>query len=793
MTSRPPVESTRLAATLVGRTHELRAITGLVQALPSTGCRFLLVGGDAGLGKTTLVDAAVARLDTSVVVVRGQCVPLGGEGLPYAPVHGLLHDLNAVVGTEQLLEWAGGGRRALAAVVPDLVQPDEGGANQLQLFEAIARLLGQVAQTQPLLIVVEDLHWADESTRQLLLFLPGALRRERVALIGTYRPDEIGRRHPMRGFLGEAGRMPLVSRLDLGPLGRDSTAQLVEAVLGRPANSQTVTDIQLRSGGVPFYVKELASWTDSRAMPTSVRDAVHGRLDRLSDGALAMIRIAAVLGDRVPHEALVAMMDEPEERLEPHLREAVDTGVFTVDHEAYVFRHALLREAVEDDLLPGERARLHRHAAATLEQQPQLLGESVPHAIALHWAAGRDHDKAFAWSLRAARSGTAAHSEALRMYERVLELWDLVPDPASTAGSYAGLLEAAARTAKDAGEYERALQLATQALGATADDDHQGRFSRLMLHLHLLIDLIRPGAEADVAEAQSLLGRLSDARFRAHALEQLAAYHLNTGGSGGSGEELAREAVAAAVAVGDPLLVATAHNTLGSILIAAGADDEGLDELSRAGDLLGAGLDGIVDTSASEERRAVVRFHLNYSDALHSTGQYAAALEQAMAGVRAARAYGIERDFGSFVAGNAAESLIAVGRLSEASDLIEEALRLDPPTMSATHLRLMTAWTALWRGELKTAESVIAPLRSLIADPQPMPQTTAEAIRIDAELATFTGRPERAWSHFLFFSDHRRLYDPARSLAILAAAAAAATRLDRREPDQRQDRVRVVA
>ena len=133
-----------------------------------------------------------------MLAVRGHCIPLGGEGLPYAPVAGALHDLDAAIGTERLLEWAGGGRQALGAVVPDLIAPDPGSDDQLRLFEAIARLLTQVAATQPLMIIVEDLHWADESTRQLLLFLPGALRDAPVLIIGTYRPDEIGRRHPLR-------------------------------------------------------------------------------------------------------------------------------------------------------------------------------------------------------------------------------------------------------------------------------------------------------------------------------------------------------------------------------------------------------------------------------------------------------------------------------------------------------------------------------------------------------------------------------------------------------------------
>ncbi len=773
---------------LIGRENEMALLAGLVEDLPQTGCRFLLLGGDAGMGKTSVVDAA-ASAAAGMLAVRGHCIPLGGEGLPYAPVAGALHDLDAAIGTERLLEWAGGGRQALGAVVPDLIAPDPGSDDQLRLFEAIARLLTQVAATQPLMIIVEDLHWADESTRQLLLFLPGALRDAPVLIIGTYRPDEIGRRHPLRSLLGEAGRLPQTSRLDLAPLEQAATTALVSAVLGRAPSTAVVAAVHQRSGGIPFYIEELASWTGAgSSMPSTVRDAVLVRLAQLSESSHDVVRIAAVLGDRVPHEALVAIAADTEEDLETHLREAVDVGVLLVDGDAYAFRHALLREAVEEELLPGERSRLHRQAAATLEAQPELLGQDVaPYAIALHWAAGRDHEKAFAWSVRAARSRTAAHFESLRMYERVLELWSLVVDPTATAGPYAALLEDAARTAKDAGDYERALGLATEALAETGADEVEGRFTRLMLRLHLLIDLIRPGAEQDAAEAATLLDRLADGRARAHALEQLAAFYLN---SGGDGSAVARSAVAAAVATGDHLLEATARNTHGILLMGVGEEAEGLRELARAGDLLGATEDRVTDKQDSVEQRAVVRYHVNFSDALQSNGQYEDALTQAAAGIRTARAYGIERDFGSLVAGNAAEAMMSVGRFDEAVELIQEALRLDPPRMSVIHLELSSAWIALWRGDLAAAESALAPLRTLITDVQPMPQTVAQTVRIDAELAMFTGRPERAWSHVLFFLDHRRLYDPVRSAAILAVGAAAAAELERRAPAGRGSTIR---
>ena len=230
--------------------------------------------------------------------------------------------------------------------------------------------------------------------------------------------------------------------------------------------------------------------------------------------------------------------------------------------------------------------------------------------------------------------------------------------------------------------------------------------------------------------------------------------------SGGDARVLARQAVAAAAAIGDARLESVARNTLGTTLVIAGDEDEGLAELARAGQLIGADRPLRDKQPDGAEFRARVRYHLNYSDALHSTGHYEDALRQALTGVEAARAVGIERDFGSFAAGNAAESMLALGQLDAAAALIEQVMRLDPPTMSLTHLNILTTWLELWRGNLAAAERSVVPLRSLIVDVQPMPQSVVGAIRVDAELAMFSQQPERAWSHLQCFLDHANLYDP---------------------------------
>lgn len=715
-------------------------------------------------------------------VLRGQCVPLGRQGLPYAPVAGLLAALVRRVGGEQVLDWAGAGGHALGTVLPDLVRPEPGAELQLQLFESVARVLAGASQAQPQVVVIEDVHWSDESTRALLRFLAHALAAARVLLLLTVRSEELTGRHPVLPFLAELARLPSVDRLEVGPLERSETAELARRVQGREATAAELDQLYRRSGGIPFYVEELlAAGAPGKELPADLRAALQVRFLELSEPAQATARIAAVLGHRVEHDVLTALVGRPETELETSLREIVGAGVLRVDGGGYAFRHALLREAVESDLLPSERLRLHARAASTLAGHADGIDQAgSAHAIALHWLAARDWPQAFAALVRATRTAATAHAENLQMFEHLLELWDLVPDPEAVAGERAAVLTAAAHTAKDAGEYQRALDLVTMALAAP-DPEVDRRFDRLVFRLHLRIDLIQPGADADADLATTLLDRVGDAHVRARGLEQLAAYQLNAGLGyvevGLDQTSLGHRAVAAAAALDDPALEANARITLGTMLLAAGAESAGLAELERA------------LVPAAGEPRVDLRLRLNYSDGLHTVGRYAEAVEQAEIGSRLARSIGLERALGCFVAGNAAESLLALGRWDEAAALIDRELRRDPPTMARTHLQLLRAWLRAWRGEHEAARADLAEHLELLGEDQPFPQSSVQAIRVDAEHALLVGDAHRAWRDAELLLRWRDSYGPGRTLPALVPAAAAARRLDRQEPAGRVETI----
>ena len=248
----------------VARLHEM------LDEVVADGSRFVLIGGDAGSGKTTVVEAFAADLfdslaDRKAQLIRGQCVPMGGEGLPYAPIVGALRDLIAQHGRDQVLDWAGAGAPALGVLLPDLAGLPAGGDSlRLQLFEAITMLWERASEQGPLVVIMEDIHWADESTRHLLRFLARALTDAPVMIITTYRTDELTRRHPLRPFLAEVGRLPGTVRVDLPNLDRAEVAELLTQLLDRPPSNVVIDLVYRRSEGIPYFVEELTRSASAR-------------------------------------------------------------------------------------------------------------------------------------------------------------------------------------------------------------------------------------------------------------------------------------------------------------------------------------------------------------------------------------------------------------------------------------------------------------------------------------------------------------------------------------------------
>ncbi|MFT4083005.1 MAG: AAA family ATPase, partial [Nocardioides sp.] len=361
---------------LVGRAAELRQLAGLLGLDPVGEPLHVLLGGDAGVGKTRLLtelrDRAVAR---GWQVQAGHCIDLGDSAMPYMPFSEVLDRLTA--DAPAVVERIAADFPALSRLRPVRRSADRpvdlgeetGSVDRTHLFGAVHALLEAVAADGPLLLVVEDAHWADRSTRDLLTYLFTRPFDAPVALVVSYRADDLHRRHPLRRQVAEWARLPSVGRLMLGPLDDDAVRSLVhELSVAVPAAD--VDAIVERAEGNAFFVEELVGAGDD--LPEDLADLLLVRLDRLGEDARQVVRTASAAGRRVSHDLLDAVAELPAAALEAALRASVEQNVLVPTSRRYYFRHALLAEAVYDDLLPGERVRLHAGYAAALRADPSL-------------------------------------------------------------------------------------------------------------------------------------------------------------------------------------------------------------------------------------------------------------------------------------------------------------------------------------------------------------------------------------------------------------------------------------
>ncbi|MFE6823160.1 ATP-binding protein [Streptomyces sp. NPDC057690] len=484
------MSQTVFATPFIGREEELARLFGVLERARGGESRAVLIAGDAGVGKTRVLDEVATRAARSgMTVLTGHCVDVGDVGLPYLPfteILGLLaadERFAAVLAAHPLVDRLLGAGTDADETGP---APRSGsGEGRLRLFEGMAALLAELSDVTPLLLVLEDLHWADQSSRDLLRFLlsRGFLQRStgngsghRLAVLASYRADDLHRRHPLRPLLAELVRLPAVDRLELRPLADAEVTRLLRALEGRPLPEATVRRIVERAEGNAFYAEELLAATDTEAggMPSGLADLLLIRVEQLPDTAQQVLRTAAVAGRRVEHDLLRDAVGLPEDELESALREAIGHQLLVAgDDGAYAFRHALAREAVYADLLPGERSRLHGAFAALLAGRGHRAETAAERAH--HYRESHELGEALAASLEAADHArrVGAPAEELRHLEALLDLWESVPATALPSGEAADrvtLMLRASAAAAHAGEAHRAVSLTRAALAGVGRD-----------------------------------------------------------------------------------------------------------------------------------------------------------------------------------------------------------------------------------------------------------------------------------------------------------------------------------
>jgi predicted ATPase len=418
------VVDTAERAGFIGRDAELARLIAAVQRTADGRGGTVLVGGEAGIGKSRLIDELAAHARShGAHVLGGACLEIGDRGVPYAPFVEALRGLTRSVEPARLPALLGPGRRDLARLLPELdsrrAEPSDAlefdRFGQARLFELVLGVLDRLGRSAPVVVIVEDLHWADESTRDLLGFLVRSLRSARVLFIGSVRSDELHRRHPVLPFIAELERSDHVERVELRAFTRDELADQLEALGGVAPAAAIVDRIHARSGGNPFFAEQLVAAAgdglDDRELPPLLRDVLLARVSVLSDEAQEVLRAAAAAGRRVDDAVLAAVLELPDRTVSAALRQSIGQGIL-VDADGgddgmggYAFRHALLQEVVYAELFTGERRRLHAAFARSLTERGEVGGVPVSASeLAYHWDAAGEPARAVPALVEAGRS-----------------------------------------------------------------------------------------------------------------------------------------------------------------------------------------------------------------------------------------------------------------------------------------------------------------------------------------------------------------------------------------------------
>jgi DNA-binding CsgD family transcriptional regulator len=755
---------------LIGRTAELAELEAALADAAAGRPSLAFLAGESGVGKSRLLAEFERRAcEQGALVLAGDCVDLGESELPYVPLVAALRPL-ARSGDAALTEEV---RAAVAPLLPGLgpaaAQPANEGlapATQSRLFEGLLSLLDALGAERPVLLLIEDLHWADRSTRAALAFLARSLDAEHALVVCSYRPDELHRRHPLRPLLAEVERAARARRITIDPLTRDELADQLTDILGAPPEADLLERLWTRSGGNPLYCEELlAAGLDGRgAAPDTLRDALMLRVEQLSEPAQELLRLVAV-GQRVDHPLLAGTSGLDERTLRDSLREAIDTHILVADDDGrYRYRHALLREVVEDDLLPGERASLHLTLARALEARvDDRAGAVLTAAVAHHFAAAGEQPAALEWSVRAAQAShrVYAHGEERALLERALELWDRVPDAEARAGAdRVELLSRAGEAAGALGHPGRQLALFESALNVLGPGADPVREAQLLVSVaRAQRSLNRPKTSiATLERALELIEGSEQAsdEARAKLLAGLARGRM-LDGRFGDGVETARKALDATIAAGMRSVEGHARNTLGFCLAMTGEVEAGAEQLREA-IRIARELDSLPDLGDA---------YVNYSDMLHVLGRSdearAVATEgrEAIAGRRPIAMMWLDCQLAEFAYD------VGEWELSEAS-------LPDPQRWTGSHTRvnlgLRKAYLAMGRGRHEAARGVLTELEEMAADssePQfvgPVGVLGAELRRREGDLDGARAVIDRGLDRMEFCTD-----DAARVAAVAAA------------------------
>ena len=711
---------------LVGRDEELAQIVQRVDAVAGGTGQLVLLAGEPGVGKTRLAQEVTLQLrNREFSLAAGRCY----EPQQTAAFYPFLEALTLLFEAAPAAVRADAGRRwpHLGQLLPDQIPvhavASEGVEDQQRLFRAVTGFLQTLAESRPVALLLDDLHWADPSSLELLQHLARQTRADRVLLFGTYRDVEVGRQHPLEGTLRDLMREGLLTRIDVTRLEQEGTAALIGEAMGQEKISPQLAGlIHRRTDGNPFFVqqvmralvergdiyREAGHWerkaVEEIEVPESVRSVIGQRLSRLREETQALLREAAVLGQAFNFEELKAATGREEEEIETALEEAARAGIARpLQKDAYAFDHALTQQALYAELSPRRRRKLHLAAGEALEQLPDARRTRRAGELAWHFLQADEPERAIFWSLRAGDQAALvfAHSEAELQYRTALELAQDTEDEIAEAEA----LEKLGKVLQVVARYDESLELLERAATIwqqRAARQPEARVLRLIGATHAG----RGTAEEGVARVSAFLSEVEKQGGDILPPGDLAGLYVAlchlyfSGGRWGELTDVAEQAIRLAEAAGDDRLRAEAENRLGVGLLNEGRWEEGRSALERAlaaaenaGDLLTAG-------RASNNLAVIALFR-------------DADLKKAVA-YRERSLHTAERagDLGSVIFGEAAvcQARFLLGEWEEAARHGERAVAISRSlgrSWSSSYAMLNLGQMLLWQGEEEQGRSLI--------------------------------------------------------------------------------------
>jgi DNA-binding CsgD family transcriptional regulator/tetratricopeptide (TPR) repeat protein len=774
------------APVLVGRDAEVAELRAAWQRADGGQPTTVFVGGEAGVGKSRLVREFVGPLpDLGVQVWAGYCLPLADGLIPYAPIVDILRGVAADVGVLRLRELAGPMPARLAMLLPELgadasdiaSQPGPGEGGLAGMYTSLLSLVEALGE-QPTVLVVEDLHWADASTRDILVALWGGMRRGRVLLVCTHRDDELPPDHPLSTLLVELGRSG-ANRLRLDRLRSGDTAAQIAAIRGSAPDPELVLRVLAQSGGNPFFVEELlAAGPAADALPESLRQILLLRVRRLPASAQRVVQAVAFAGGRAAHALVSRIVGLPPDDMDAATRMAVEQYVLQADDDGYAFRHALVAEAVRADALPGARIAAHRALAEALTERlprPGAAGALGPDSVtaaeraevAYHWYAAGEVGPALVAAVEAGLSArrAGAFPECRRHLERALELWERAGEARDTAAlDLLDLYWHAADAANLSGDADGALVLARKGIAVADASADPVRLAMLHVQLGGFLASSASGAPGAVTAFQTAVHLVPDTATgdRARVLAGLAAI-LTLDLRQREARALAERALQVAEHAGARSEMSYALTTLGLHAVRHGQVEPGLAQLRRAL--------SIADQSGLSYDQFRACFSLTRG--LTEAGRFVEAVEVAQRGIDRAHRNGVST-YADMLQAWCWEAMYLLGRWSELGEQIP-----DRPQPRGHLIASVTRWghavpLHAAQGRYEQAQRFVdACLGATAAGGFAEPAAYINVVH--AELCLSRGEPDAAhrWA-----SQALSLADGSDHLPILARALAAAARAE---------------